>query len=142
MCAVTTATPAGIHKLIQSGWDWVQKRVSHDFNNGTGSSSYYDSTWQPDGPDFVGTNKTVVLDNNDKLYTVDVPNIGSFASDSAEVYGNFYDYVTYGGQTCSDTNNFWHFQGRWKADQTPQVTFTDLGTGTITLPNTPYYSAP
>jgi hypothetical protein len=37
---------------------------------------------------------------------------------------------------------FWHFQGRWKADQTPQITFTDVGDGITILPANSFYSPP
>lgn len=37
------------------------------------------------------------------------------------------------------TNNFWYWEGRWKANQTPQVTLTNLGPGTIRLPTKSFY---
>ena len=39
---------------------------------------------------------------------------------------NFFDYFTWNDEPCSSTN-YWHFQGRWKTNQLPQITFTDLG---------------
>lgn len=141
ICAVATITPAGIHSIITNGWDVFQKRMSHDFDNGSQSTTYYDSTWQSDGPGSAF--KTNVPDTNDKLYTIDGPNIASFGnSDSSETYNNFYDFITWNSQICCDTNNFWHWQGRWKINQTPQVTYAGVGTGTITLPTSSYYPPP
>ena len=140
ICAAATITPAGIHSVITNGWNVFQKRISHDFADGAINSTYYDTNWQPDGPtnDF----KTMIPDASDKLYTIDGPNIGAFGTNSYETYNNFYDYITWNSQICCDTNNFWQFQGRWKIDQTPQVTYTNLGIGTITLPTNSFYSSP
>jgi hypothetical protein len=138
ICAVVTITPAGVHSVITNGWNVFQYRMSHDFDDGQPSTKYFDSTWQADGPapDF----KTVIPSSSDMLYTIDGPNIGDFFdTNSSETYNNFYDYITWNSQICCSTNNFWYFEGRWKTNQTPQITFTGLGTTNITLPVSPYY---
>jgi hypothetical protein len=139
ICGVATITPAGIHSIITNGWNVVQRRMVHEFMNGTTNGvKTYDPTWTPDGPDHVGFNKTIVPDTNDNLYTIDGPNIAQFgATNSFEKYCNFYDYITWNSQICCDTNNLWEFQGRWNASQVPQITFVSLGTNNITLPTTP-----
>jgi hypothetical protein len=138
ICAVATITPVGVHSVITNGWNVFQYRMSHDFDDGQRSTNYFDSTWQTDGP--VSDFKTVIPDSGDMLYTIDGPNIANFDNtNSSETYNNFYDYITWNSQICCSTNNFWYFEGRWKANQTPQITFTGLGTGNITLPTSPYY---
>jgi hypothetical protein len=99
--------------------------------------------WTGDGP----TNgfKTTNCDNNDKLYTIDGPSMsaGSFgATDSVEMYKNFYDYITWNAQICCDTNNLWFFQGRWKSNQSPQFNSVNVGTGNIALPTNAFYAVP
>jgi hypothetical protein len=139
ICAIATITPAGVPSVITNGWNVFQYRMSHDFDDGHPSSVYFDSTWQPDGPqaDF----KTTSPDTGNMLYTIDGPNIASFQNtNSSETYNNFYDYITWNSQICCATNNLWHFEGRWKFDQTPQITFTLVETGNLTLPSSPYYA--
>jgi hypothetical protein len=83
--------------------------------------------------------ETSSLDNTDRLYAIDAPNIDGFdgATNEYEKYDNFYDWVTWNGQTCSNTNNFWHFEGIWKYNQTPQVQTVQVGPGLMTLPTSP-----
>lgn len=135
---VGTLTPSGINTIITNGFATIQMKMKHTFKDGSVDAPNYFNTWQPDGPSLPWF--TTYPDGDDKLYSIDNPNIvQDTATLSHERYINFYDYITWNGQTCSDTNNFWHWQGRWKADQTPQITFTDLGTGTVTLQTTPTY---
>ena len=139
ICAVATVTPPGIHSIISLGWDYFQKKTSSTFSNGALLS--YNPPWTADGPDHAGENKTVALDNNDKLYTIDAPTLDLFEQnlESAETYKNFYNYITWNEQVCSDTNNFWHFQARW---QNGQFTMKDLEGGTINVRTNAYYSSP
>ena len=144
ICATATITPVGIHSLITNGWDLFQKTMVHDFTDGARglnntNVSYY-NTWSDDGPQ--NEFKTIIPDANDKLYALDGPNIGSEGQTSTEIYDNFYVYVTWNSQMCSDTNTSWHFQGRWKDGQTPPITFIDLGASLITLPTNAYYPPP
>jgi hypothetical protein len=137
MCAIATATPSGAHTIVPTGWEFNnQLRMAHCFANGA-KDSFFDLSWAGDP-----TAVTNVLDANDKIYLIDAPSIGGFASSSYEKYANFCDRVTWNSLSCSDTNYFWHFQGKWKADQTPQVTFTEMGGGTTNLPSSSYYSPP
>jgi hypothetical protein len=137
-CVVATLTPVGVHRIIPTGWSFFQERMSHDFNNGSKSTRYYDSSWQPDGP--TSGNYMTTPDALDEIYEIDSPNIGAFASSTSETYNNFYDYITWNGQLCSSTNNFWNFEGRWNSTNTPQVTYTALSTGTIQLPTNALYN--
>jgi hypothetical protein len=142
ICAIATITPAGIHAVITNGWDYVQMKITKNFIDGvlSGTSSTY---WTEDV--IFDPFKTRLPDNSNNLYTIDAPGIigaSTLATDSIEIYENFYDYVTWNSQICCDTNNFWHIQARWKVDQTLHFTLTDLGTNTITLPPGPYYSPP
>src|SRR6202012_4737612 len=109
ICAVATVTPAGIHKLIPYGWDWTQMKGTETFVDNMLYPAWSFPPWTSDGPDSVNANKTIVLDDNDKLYTIDGPNIDndpSFgATNSIAEYKNFYDYVTWFTETCSSTNN-------------------------------------
>jgi hypothetical protein len=145
ICVVATVTPVGVHSVITNGWDVVQMKTSTGFTNGVNEFSY--PPWTYDGPDQVNTNKTVIPDSNDKLYTIDGPNLDLFLEyiynyDSREHYINCYDYITWKSQTCSDTNNFWHFEARWKTNQIPQFNNLDFGNGTITIPTNSYYPSP
>jgi len=136
ICGIATITPAGIHSIITNGWDFFQKKATETFVDGTIYSGWSFPPWTPDGPYYVNDTKTVVPDSNDKLYTLDTPSIvtgGFSATNSIEMYKNFYDYITWSNQICCDTNVFWHFQGTW-TNQTPQFNSLDVGTGTITLP--------
>jgi len=143
ICAVATITPADIHSIITNDWNFVQNRICHDFIDGAGDPAYSDSNWQPDGPSSFNINKTSVPDHSDKLYSIDYPDIAQFtATDSHETYNNFCDWITWKSQICCDTNNFWNFQGRWKVNQTPQITVGTVGTGTIALPTNSFYPPP
>ncbi|HEY1661497.1 MAG TPA: hypothetical protein VGI03_03695 [Verrucomicrobiae bacterium] len=138
ICAIATITPAGIHAVVTNGWNFNnQYRMAHDFANGVEDIDFYDANWVSDP-----TAVTNMPDANDQIYLIDSPNIGDFASDSYEKYVNFYDVVTWNAQQCSSTNNFWHFQGRWKVNATPDVTFTNVGTGLMNLPTNSYYPPP
>jgi hypothetical protein len=140
ICVVATVTPTGANAVngLNVGWQIIQNRMSHDFTNSAPDTYYYDTTWQPDGPN--PPYDTTNLDASNNIYTIDNPSIGRASSlSTAETYNNFYDYLTWNGQTCSNTNNFWYWEGRWNSTNTPQVTFTNLGTGTINLPTTSFY---
>jgi hypothetical protein len=142
ICIIATLTPAGIHTLITNDWDMFQKLRCHDFVDGASGQGnpnvfYYD-TWSGDGPQDAF--KKIVPDSNDNIYSIDGPSIASEGEHSTEIYDDFYDYVTWNSQLCSETNNFWHFQARWKDNLIPALTFTDLGGGLIVLPTNAYYT--
>jgi hypothetical protein len=144
ICAVATITPAGVHSLIPNGWNFLQQAMAHDFVDGVSgqnnSNVFYFDTWTNDNP--LDNFKDVNPDSNDKIYAIDGPSVTSVGQDSTEIYDNFYNFITWSNQMCSDTNYFWHFQARWKINQTPAVTFIDLGTNLITLPTASYYPPP
>ncbi|MGH7976328.1 MAG: hypothetical protein ACREC8_06665, partial [Limisphaerales bacterium] len=134
ICAVATITPTGIHSVITNGWDFFQKKGTETFVDGAIYPAWSFPPWTDDGP--TNEFKTQIPDSNEKLYTIDGPSMsaGNFgATNSVEMYKNFYDYITWNSQICCDTNDFWHFQGKW-TNQIPQFNSLDVGTGTITLP--------
>lgn len=137
MCGIATITPTGAHKAITNLWNVLQKKQREVFVDGQLSASNSSRLWTSDGPDTVGLNKTILPDNNDKLYTIDAPGFtgGTLgATNSLEVYDNFYDYITWNSQICCDTNNFWYFHAKWNYNQTPEYNPADVGPGTINFP--------
>jgi len=96
VCVVAITTPAGVHTVLSNGWDFIQKKMPHLFVDGSCSSQYYTDTWMPDGPE--SDYKTKTLDSNDRLYTIDGPNIASVGMDSTDDPVNFYDYITWNSQ--------------------------------------------
>jgi hypothetical protein len=136
ICGTVTLTPSGVGSIITNGWFCQQNKWNQIFIDGTAAD--IGTNWVTDT-----TSQTNVPNGNDKLYFIDAPNIeGNAGTSSLEIYYNFYDYATWNGQTCSCTNNFWHFRSRWKFNQTPQITFIDLGTGSIAIPSNPTYPPP
>ncbi len=142
VCIVGNVTPQGVNNLKMTNWGVTQMRFARFFQDGAINGIYgvYDTTWTCDG--VISPFYTPNLDSSDNVYGLDAPSIGRFAINSSESYANFYDFITWNGQACSATNSFWYWQGRWKADQTPQITLTNVGYGAIDLPSAPFYPAP
>jgi hypothetical protein len=140
ICAVATITPTGAYTVVSNGWAFPQYIMIHSFENGISNTLKWSDTWTDDA-----TATTTNLDNQNKLYLIDAPNIGPIGGTNYEKYMNEMDYVTVnlgsGEQTCSATNNFWYWQGRWNELQYPPpfITYTALGIGTNTLPSTAFY---
>lgn len=134
MCAVGTVTPSGVHSIITNGWGFTQMKWTKTLVDGSIYASWSFPPWTGDGPNsgFFTTS----LDANDKLYTIDGPSFGAGsdgATSSVEMYKNFYDYITWNSQMCSDTNVFWHFEGKW-TNSSPQFNSLGVGGGTISIP--------
>jgi hypothetical protein len=142
MCAVATVAPAGVHTYFSNGWNMVQQIMQTTFKDGAVDPAHTSTVWTNDGPQ-TG-NYTTNLDSAEKLYAIDGPNIGHFtnANDSCEVYDDFYVYARWNTQRCCSTNTCWHWRGRWKVDQSPQVTMANVGSGMITIPTNAFYSPP
>ena len=144
VCPIATITPAGVYEIVQAGWDFKRDRWSHDFKDGTNSSSYYDTNWTDDTS--LASWKRITPDSDDKIYDLDGPNVlnGDGATSSYETYNNFRQWIEWNGEVCSSKGSvgLWYWKGRWKADQTPQVTLKEVGTGGITLPSSAYYPIP
>jgi hypothetical protein len=136
ICAVATVSPQNCHSVVSNGWLFFQFKWTSSFSDGANLPSSSFPPWAADP-----TPATTTLDGYDKLYLIDGPNLPNIGT-STEVYKNFFDCVAWNFEPCSTTNNFWHFEGRWKADQTPQITLTNLGLGTIAIPTNAYYPAP
>jgi len=142
ICAVATITPSGIHSIITNGWNFFQEKNTVAFTNG--DISEYNPPWTSDGPNGTNVNKTMVPDTGDKLYGTDSPLFSLYETslNTAEAYLNFYDYITWNSQVCSNTNDFWSLEARWKTNSVPQFTLVSLGTNLISIPTNSYYPPP
>jgi len=140
ICAMASITPAGINRIITNNWDFTQMKITYAFADGVAVPDATHTSWTNDGPG--NAFKNIIPDSGDKIYGIDGPLLPAAGQDSAEVYYNFYDFITWNSKICCDTNNYWHWQGRWKINQNPQVTFTDLGTGLATLRTNAFYPPP
>jgi hypothetical protein len=135
-------TPAGVHDVVKSGWEFKRERMTHDWNDGAkdsegeGSTDYWNTTWIDD-TSFASFQK-LTPDSTDKIYDRDAPNMTSFGSTDAESYNNFREWIKWGGDDCSDKAE-WHWQARWKKSASPQIELKDVGSGSITLPTKSHY---
>lgn len=129
--------PAGVHSIITNEWNFIQEKIAQVYADGLPVAPLCYPNWTSDGPD--SSFETVILDASDNLYSIDGPNIAPISVPTTEVYYNFYDYITWNSQVASSTNNYWHWQGRYNYNNTPNITFTDLGTGTVTIPTNAFY---
>jgi hypothetical protein len=133
-------TPAGVHNIVRAGWTFRRDRWTHDFNDGVKDSAYFDNDWRGDDSDELF--QVLTPDTNDQIYDRDAPNIASFGNkDSSETYKNFRQWIQWHLEPASDYGA-WCFQGRWKVDQTPQITLKEIAQGAIALPATAHYPAP
>lgn len=148
ICAVGTITPAGVHNVVQAGWNFRRDMWRHDFADGTKINSRYDSTWQ--GDDSKDTFKTSTPDNTDKIYDIDGPSIGDpsvpgLGKDSYERYDNYREYIQWNGDMCADYTG-WYWEGRWKKNMagTNQVTLKAVAAGALDLSmfTTAFYMPP
>ncbi len=139
---VAKIEPAGIHDVVQSGWKFKRQRWTHDWNDGikdkegNSENDYWNTTWVND--DSEPSWMKLVPDNDDKIYDNDAPNIEAFGVNDCETYNNFKQWVEWDGTRCSRNVN-WNWQGRWKKSELPQVTFKDVGTGVIDLPDKSHF---
>jgi hypothetical protein len=135
-------TPAGVHNVVKSGWEFKRERMSHDWNDGAkasegeGETDYWNTTWVDDTSYAQWLKLTP--DNDDKIYDNDSPNISAFGNTDAETYNNFRQWIKWAGDDCSDKAE-WYWQGRWKKSANPQVTLKDVGTGNIHLPDKSFF---
>jgi hypothetical protein len=141
---VATITPAGVHDVVKSGWAFRRERMSHDWDDGAKTSpgneksNYWNTDWVDDTS--LAEFQKLVPDADDKIYDRDAPNIGAFNNkNTSETYNNFRQWTEWGGQTCSDKAE-WHWQARWQKSASPQVTLTDVGSGSVTLPDSSSFS--
>jgi hypothetical protein len=141
-------TPAGVHAVVKSGWEFKRERMSHDWDDGVksspgnGTSDYWNTAWVDDTS--PSSWKKLTPDADDKIYDNDAPNIAGFGTNDSETYNNFRQWVEWNaadadtGGKCSDKAE-WYWQGRWKKSASPQVELKDVGTGNITLPTDSHY---
>ncbi|MFN2199615.1 MAG: hypothetical protein ACK2UO_00320 [Caldilineaceae bacterium] len=141
-------TPAGVHAVVKSGWEFKRERMSHDWSDGAkdspgnGTSDYWNTAWVDDTSH--ASFQKLTPDTDDKIYDRDAPNIAAFGTNDAETYNNFRQWVEWNagdadtGGKCSDKAG-WYWQGRWKKSASSQVELKDVGTGSITLPTDSHY---
>jgi hypothetical protein len=129
-------TPADIHSIPGLSFNLQQSQTHRYYKDGEATG--HTDSWTDDTA--LAANQSHTPDIYDKIYALDAPNAGmGSARDSKEQYDNFYNYITFNGVPCSQTNCFWHFQARFKSDS---ITLADLGEGNITLPTDPFYTTP
>ncbi len=136
ICAVGKITPAGVHNVVTSGWNFRRDKWRHDFKDGAKDNDRYDSTWQGDDPPQGSSDpfKKCTPDNDEKIYDLDGPSIGPAGTDSYERYDNFREYIQWNGDMCSDYTG-WYYKARWKKNNTGtnQVTLNDVSAGALDL---------
>ena len=140
---IGTISPSGVKNIVSSGFTFERQRMSHDFDDGVKSTTYWDTTWQPDTS--YSQYQNLTPDVNDQIFDRDAPNIAQFGNtDSSETYNNFRQWITWNSQVASDQYTEWYWQGRWKNGENPEITLKDVGTGTISLPdaNDAFYDPP
>lgn len=132
-CQIALMTPSGVHNVVSGGCVMKQDRISHDFANGAPNPSDFNTTWVSDGPqtDYYTTKP----DSAEKVYAIDGPDDGAYATKSYDTYNNFRDRMEWNGTPCADYA-YWDFQGGWNIAKKPQIYFASGGTGQITLPAT------
>ncbi len=137
-CSIIQIQPVGINEVVTNGFNIIQYRWCHEFIDGNPNQANddYSTDWVLDGP-FPAYRNTHAPDSYDKVYAIDGPGIGKISSgvNMYEVHQNYFDYETFNGTRCSDTN-YWHFEAAWFAGPPQVINRTNLGNGLISLPTT------
>jgi hypothetical protein len=142
-CATITLSPPGIHSVISNGWVVIHETMLHEFKEGIQNiaDGLYSDDWTYDGPN--PWRCTQSPDANDKVYSIDAPNIGQNAwgaTNSYEIHQDYQTYLQWNGTLCSSTNNYWHFEAGWKATNVPPIQHVNFGGGLVSpLPTAPEY---
>jgi len=137
--AVATIAPTGAHAVVLDGWDMRRRRAFAEYHNGTNTLR---STGWDDTSDSAF--KDLLPDNDEKIYDIDGPANGYYSvNHTAEIYENFWQWVTWNDETCSATQS-WHYQSWIDEDLGEDDTeLNDVGLGHITIPtNSPAHYAP
>jgi hypothetical protein len=136
--------PSGIGNLLTNGWDMKRTRIVIAWDNGGLPSVSY----PPPGTDDTSPNSVKCLNPaNGDIFDLDAPGCsvdlsGTTINHTAEVYANFFEYVTVnlgGNQVCSDTNT-WSYTAQVDVDATNKVQLNSLSTSLITLPTASQYT--
>lgn len=141
---IGTITPSGVHDVVKDGWGFKRDRWWHVFKDGVKWTSYWDTNWTDDtsSPSF----QNLEPDPDDKIYDRDAPDVQQWAgvTDSAESYLNLRQWVEWNEEVASDQYTYWHWRGRWKDGESPEITLKEVGSGTIELPgeDDAYYDPP
>ena len=134
MVAVATLTPAGVNRVVASGWAFRRERFTKQWASGHDgdqtTTGWIDDTSHAE-------NVRLVPDANDKIYDTDGPDI-RWGQRSYEIYHNFRQWVEWHSERCSDYGN-WHFRAQWQAnpDQARQIRLSDVGPAHVALPERP-----
>jgi hypothetical protein len=136
--------PSGIGNILTGTNTWNMKRTKLTATWDNGQSDSPAGGDDTSFPQFKHLNPT-----NGDIFDLDTPGCSAVLSgtniiQTAEVYEDFYEYVTVnlgnGDQTCSDTNT-WSYTAQVDVDNpTNKVQLNSLSTSLITLPTTPHYS--
>jgi hypothetical protein len=144
MEAKAVLQPTGIGNIITNGWNMKRTRIVIAWDNG-GSPSQSDpppGVYDANNPDSKYLNPV-----NGDIFGLDAPGCSTSLplttiNHTAEVYDNFYQYVTVnlgnGDQTCSATNT-WSYTAQVDVDAINKVQLNSLSTSLITLPTSPHY---
>src|SRR5262249_32017000 len=114
----------------------LRELTAHDFVDGAphkDKKSFVD--WADDTLVKMQVLKSVA---NDELYDTDAPDLPGGATQTAETYDNFRQWLEWYGQPSSNFA-YWYFQARWKNQL---VTLKDVGQGSIKLPKQAFYKKP
>jgi hypothetical protein len=136
---VAKITPAGVHAVVKSGWEFKRQRITHDWVDGAKDvAANWNADWVDDTSDPMW--KQLMPDNQDKIYDNDSPNIARVRGfqNTGESYSNFRQWIEWHGHKCSHYGK-WYWRGRWDMTAAPQVTLKDVGTGNVALPAASFF---
>jgi len=150
MEAKAVLQPSGIGNLLSNTNNWNMKRtvIAEFWDNGGSPSSTTGGTILPSAQDDTGIPRVKYLNPiHGDIFDLDWPgcpsSFGTNINHTAEIYGNFYEYVTVnlgsGDQLCSSTNTY-SYEAQIDNDTTNKVHLNSLSTSLITLTNSPYYT--
>ena len=140
---VAKILPKGVQDVVKSGWVFERERKSHDWRDGAKDdegnteNDYWNTIFVNDISHACFQKLTP--DDNDKIYDRDAPSIGrANIVTNQETYNNFQQWVEWNNQECSDKVG-WYFCARRVKAKSPQIVYTKIGTGNITLPDDPHF---
>lgn len=136
--AVAQLTPPGVGSVVKNGWTFRREVWARNFADG---EVMYGRNWSRAWADDTSDkNYQRLIPQNDKIYDRDAPSVNQIALSkrSYEVALNFRQWVEWHGEQCSEYGH-WHFQGRWKLGERPEITYLEVGNGWKEPPSKPFY---
>lgn len=145
---VATILPAGVHEVIQTGFNLHQWVTGKWFDNGALTQNID----QEDNP--AANRKDLTPNNDDKIFYVDGPTagLGFDVNHTTEKYNSFSGWVTWNDEVISDSNQGkWHYFARIDDDLdaahrqadgsgNDDTELNDLGLGNPALPANAHYN--